>query len=101
VSRKEAKLRRIDTLVWAEDASKAGNHAERMSWIERNVPASHRTLVLHLLPDFLALVMADLPSKEDRRAFLDDIPDDCDPNWTKQLVALRVQQLWEARKKRR
>lgn len=97
---KEAKLRKIDSMVWAEQAAGAGNHAERMAWIDKYVPATHRTLVLHLLPDFLALVVANLPTKEERRAFLDDIPDDCDPDWTKQLVALRVKQLWSSRKTR-
>lgn len=97
---KTAKLAKIQSVVWAEQAAGAGNHAERMAWIERYVPSSHHGLVRHLLPDFLALVVADLPSKEDRRAFLEDIPDDCDPSWTKQLVALRVQQLWAERKKR-
>ena len=93
-------MRRIASVAWAEDASKVGNHAERMAWIEKHVPESHRTLVQYLLPDFLALVMADLPTKEGRRAFLDDIPIDCDPSWTRELVALRVRQLWESRKTR-
>ncbi len=100
MSNKAAKLTKIQSVVWAEQAAGAGNHAERMAWIERHVPSSHQRLVRHMLPDFIALVVAELPSKEDRRAFLDDIPDDCDPSWTKQLVALRVQQLWADRKKR-
>lgn len=100
MSKKEPKLRKIASVAWAEEMARAGNHEARMAWIRRHVPETHRDLVLHLLPDFLALVMADLPSKEDRRAFLDDIPDDCYPSWTKELVALRVRQLWESRKKR-
>lgn len=92
-------LRRPDSLVWAEKAAEKPTHAERMKWIDDNVPESHRVMVRDFMVPFLALAVLALPSKEDRRSYIEDIPLDCDPPWARSLVECLVKDLWKSRKR--
>lgn len=94
---KGPKLRRLQSLVWAEEASRGKTHAERMAYIDTHVPPNFQRLVRDLMVDLLAPIVLDLPTKEDRRAYLEDIPLDCDPPWARSLVECRVRDMWKDR----
>ena len=68
-----------------------------MRWIETNVPASFQGLVRHYLPEYLAKEIVALPTKEARRDAIEDVPLDCDPPWARDLIKMRVTQLWKRR----
>ncbi len=89
---------RPDSLIWAERAADRRTHKERMDYIDNNVPASHHALVRDLMVCFLPTHVLALPDKESRRAYLLDIPLDCDPSWARSMVECQVQHLWKQRK---
>jgi len=89
----------LQTVVWAETASKQGRHHERMQWIDKNVPESFRALVRDHMVSFLAGIAYALPTKEMRREFIDDIPLDCDPPWSRSLVENYVLLIWKTQRK--
>lgn len=99
MKRAAPKLRRIQSIVWAEEAAKGDTHEERMQWIDRNVPENFRALVRDHMVGCLALKIYELPTKEQRRAAIDDIPLDCDPPWARSLVECYVLHLWRTRKR--
>ena len=92
------KLTRPESLIWAERAADRATHKERMDYIDANVPASHHALVRDLMVGFLAVYVLALPDKESRRAYLLDIPLDCDPPWARSMVECTVLHLWKQRK---
>ena len=89
----------LQTVVWAETASKQGRHRERMEWIEKNVPENYRALVRDHMVGFIAAHVYSLPTKEKRREYIDDIPLDCDPPWARSLVENYVLSLWKNQRK--
>lgn len=93
------KLRKIESIAWAEEAVKGNTHEERMRWIENNVPENFRSLVRDHMVAFLAAKIYELPTKELRRAAIDDIPLDCDPPWARSLVECYILHLWRERKR--
>jgi hypothetical protein len=68
-----------------------------MKWIAMNVPSNFQSLVRHHLPEYLAKEIVALPTKEARREAIDDVPLDCDPPWSRDLIKMRVMQLWKRR----
>jgi hypothetical protein len=93
------KLTRLQSVVWAEQASKGETHDERMQWIEKNVPENFRALVRDHMVYYLAQRIYHLPTKEIRRAAIDDIPLDCDPTWARSLVECIVLSMWKEERK--
>ena len=93
-----AKGKKLQSVGWAEEAAKGSTHAERMKWIEEHVPANYQALVRDYLVDLLAVRIFDLPTKEARRAAIEDIPLDCDPPWARSLIQCRVLDMWKNRK---
>lgn len=98
MAKAEKKLTRIQSLVWAEEAAKGNSHEERMAWIDKNVPVNFRALVRDHMVGFLSVKIYNLPTKELRRAAIDDIPLDCDPPWARSLVESQILSMWRERK---
>jgi len=48
---------------------------------------------------FLAGIAYALPTKEMRREFIDNIPLDCDPPWSRSLVENYVLLIWKTQRK--
>lgn len=76
-------------------AAKKTYYPQCLKYIEDNLaPEFHHlakaTLVYHLPSNIL-----DLPSREERKAAIDSIPDDAVPSHSKDLVKLGVQMLWK------
>lgn len=76
-------------------AAKKTYYPQCLKYIEDNLtPEFHdlakATLVYHLPSNIL-----DLPSREERKAAIDSIPDDAVPSHSKDLVKLGVQMLWK------
>lgn len=67
--------------------------------LKRTFRKLFRSLVRDLMVGFLASKIYDLPTKEQRRAAIDDIPLDCDPPWARSLVECQVLFMWKQRKK--
>jgi hypothetical protein len=86
-------------LVWAEKAAEKPTHAERMNWIDENVPENFRALVRDLMCNCLAPYVLALPTVEERRAYIQDIPLDADPPWARSLVECMVKDMWRNRKR--
>lgn len=93
------KLTRPQSLVWAEQASRGETHEQRMQWIDRNVPEAFRALVRDHMVGYVADRIYALPTKEARRAAIDDIPLDCDPPWSRSLVECYVLAKWKEQRK--
>lgn len=76
-------------------AAKKTYYPQCLKYIEDNLaPEFHdlakATLVYHLPSNIL-----DLPSREERKAAIDSIPDDAVPSHSKDLVKIGVQMLWK------
>lgn len=101
MSRKVAapKTQRLQSVTWAEEASKKGTHDERMQWIDKNVPENFRALVRDHMVAFLADRIYALPTKERRRAAIDDIPLDSDTPWARSLVECYILLRWKQSRK--
>ncbi len=93
------KAQRLKSMVWAEQAARGDTHEERMQWIERNVPENFRALVRDHMVGCLAERIFAIPTKEGRRAAIDDIPLDADPCWSRSLVECLVLSLWKQQRK--
>ena len=89
----------LKSLVWAEQAARGETHEERMEWINRNVPDNYRALVRDHMVGCLAARIFQIPTKELRRAAIDDIPLDADPSWSRSLVECLVLSLWKEQRK--
>lgn len=46
------------------------------------------------MPQWIAARIVDLPTKEERRRWIDAIPEDADPPYTRGLVECMVKHLW-------
>ena len=93
------KTTRLQSMVWAEQAAKGETHEERMQWIEESVPENFRALVRDHMVGCLAASIFQIPTKELRRAAIDDIPLDADPSWSRSLVECLVLSLWKEQRK--
>lgn len=93
------KTTRLQSMVWAEQAAKGETHEKRMQWIEESVPENFRALVRDHMVGCLAARIFQIPTKELRRAAIDDIPLDADPIWSRSLVECLVLSLWKEQRK--
>lgn len=93
------KTTRLQSMVWAEQAAKGETHEKRMQWIEESVPENFRALVRDHMVGCLAARIFQIPTKELRRAAIDDIPLDADPSWSRSLVECLVLSLWKEQRK--
>jgi|LakMenEpi12Oct12_1017442.scaffolds.fasta_scaffold16148_1 hypothetical protein len=62
-------------LKWADRCGKHLHHEERVAWLNENVPEFLHEQTLAISYYTLWKVIHDLPSKAERRAAIDEIPD--------------------------
>jgi hypothetical protein len=76
-------------------AAKKTYYPQCLQYIEDNLDADFHDLAKATLPYYLPSNILDLPSKDERRAAIDSIPDDAVPSHSKDLVKIGVQMLWK------
>lgn len=76
-------------------AAKKTYYPQCLQYIEDNLDSDFHDLAKATLPYYLPSNILDLPSKDERRAAIDSIPDDAVPSHSKDLVKIGVQMLWK------
>ncbi len=72
-----------------------------LQYIEISMPAEMHDLAKATLPYLLPSNILSLKTKEERREAIDSIPDDATPAFTKDIVKLGVQNIWNKDKRTR
>jgi hypothetical protein len=76
-------------------AAKKTYYPQCLEYIEANLDPDFHDLAKATLPYYLPSNILDLPSKDERRAAIDSIPDDATPSHTKDIVKIGVKLLWK------
>lgn len=76
-------------------AAKKTYYPQCLQYIEDNLDSDFHDLAKATLPYYLPSNILDLPSKDERRAAIDSIPDDAVHSHSKDLVKIGVQMLWK------
>ncbi|HAY35800.1 MAG TPA: hypothetical protein DCY57_02275 [Bacteroidetes bacterium] len=76
-------------------AAKKTYYPQCLQYIEDNLDPDFHDLAKATLPYYLPSNILELPSKDERRAAIDSIPDNATPSHSKDLVKIGVEMLWK------
>lgn len=80
--------RKLPTFVWAERAAGHSRHADRLAFIEREVPENWRAFVRAILPHFVVSRINEMPPGKARNDLIEDAIDfpRHDPAWARGFI---------------
>ena len=85
----------------SQQASRKRNWSETQRFIDSEVEEQFRDLARCTVPFYIAGEIANLPTSEERHAWLNSIPDDCYPAHAKDLITMGAKRIYRELRKRR